>query len=65
MKETIDELGPVDWIVVEFPGSELRRGARPHPQEYVDQALIRVLDLLFLTKDDDGRLEAVRGLRPR
>jgi hypothetical protein len=58
MAETIDELGPVDWIVVEFAGENFGNGAiAPIVQQYVDQGLIRVLDLLFLRKDAEGELE--------
>jgi hypothetical protein len=54
----IDELGPVDWIVVEFPGTKLTGDIAPIIGDYVDRGLIRVLDLLFLKKDADGSLEA-------
>jgi hypothetical protein len=58
MTVNIDELGPVDWIVVEFPGSKLTGEIAPVLKDYVDRGLIRVLDLLFLKKDDDGGFEA-------
>jgi hypothetical protein len=58
MTVNIDELGPVDWIVVEFPGSKLTGEIAPVLKDYVDRGLIRVLDLLFLKKDDDGSFEA-------
>ena len=58
MTVNIDELGPVDWIVVEFPGSKLNGEIAPVLKDYVDRGLIRVLDLLFLKKDDDGSFEA-------
>src|SRR6201982_1283842 len=54
----IDELGPVDWIVVEFPGTKLTGEIAPILKDYTDRGLIKVLDLLFLTKDADGSLEA-------
>jgi hypothetical protein len=54
----IDELGPVDWIVVEFPGTKLTGEIAPIIKDYVDRGLIKVLDLLFLKKDEDGSLEA-------
>jgi len=54
----IDELGPVDWIVVEFPGTKLTGQIAPIIGDYVDRGLIKVLDLLFLKKDADGALEA-------
>lgn len=54
----VDELGPVDWIVVEFPGSAFNGEIAPALQDLVERDLIRVLDLLVLKKDDDGTLEA-------
>lgn len=53
----IDELGPVDWIVVEFPGSEFNGQIAPEVQRLVDAGIIRVLDILILTKDEDGTIE--------
>jgi hypothetical protein len=58
MTLNIDELGPVDWIVVEFPGSKFTGEIAPILKDYVDRGLIRILDLLILKKDDDGNLEA-------
>ena len=58
MTETIDELGPVDWIVVEFPGSRFNGEIAPALRDLVQRGLIRVLDLLVLKKDADGSLEA-------
>jgi hypothetical protein len=54
----VDELGPVDWIVVEFPGSKFNGSMAPPLLDLVERGLIRVLDLLVLKKDDDGSLEA-------
>ena len=56
--EEVDELGPVDWIVVEFPGSKFNGQIAPALRELVERDLVRVLDLLVLKKDDDGSLEA-------
>jgi hypothetical protein len=58
MTETIDQLGPVDWIVVEFPGSKFNGKIAPALMDLVDAGVIRVLDLLMLKKDDAGALEA-------
>lgn len=58
MTVNIDELGPVDWIVVEFPGSKLTGEIAPILKDYVDRGLIRILDLLFLKKEEDGSFEA-------
>ena len=56
--ESVDELGPVDWIVVEFPGSKFNGEIAPALQDLVDREIVRVLDLLFLKKDEDGSIEA-------
>ncbi|MDO1481184.1 DUF6325 family protein [Rhodococcus ruber] len=56
--EDIDELGPVDWIVVEFPGSRFKGEIAPTLDELVERGIVRVLDLLLLKKDTDGSLEA-------
>jgi len=54
----VDQLGPVDWIVVEFPGTDFGKGqVAPVVKDYVDRGLIRVLDTLFLIKRDDGTVE--------
>jgi hypothetical protein len=58
MTELIDELGPVDWLVIEFPGSRFNGEIAPIITDLVDREIIRVLDLLVLRKDDDGNLEA-------
>lgn len=59
MTASTDELGPVDWIVVEFPGTKRTGEIAPIVTDYVDRGLIKVLDLVFLTKDQDGSLEAL------
>ena len=56
--DPVDELGPVDWLVVEFPGSKFNGQIAPALVDLVDRDVIRVLDLLVLKKDADGTLEA-------
>jgi hypothetical protein len=55
--DEVDELGPVDWIVVEFPGSRFNGQIAPALLDLVERDLVRVLDLLVLKKDADGSLE--------
>jgi hypothetical protein len=54
----VDELGPVDWIVVEFPGSKFNGEIAPALKDLVERDIVRVLDLLVLKKDNDGTVEA-------
>lgn len=58
--QAIDELGPVDYLVVEFPaGQQHFDGAMAAElARLVDAGTIRVLDLLILSKDADGAVEA-------
>ena len=55
--ESVDELGPVDWLVLEFPGSRFRGEIAPILDELVDQGTIRVLDLALVRKAEDGSLD--------
>ncbi len=57
--EKFDEMGPIDYILVEWPGRQPNGEVAPHLIDLVDRGLIRILDLLFIAKDEDG---TVRGL---
>ncbi|MFA9273213.1 DUF6325 family protein [Svornostia abyssi] len=50
----LEEMGPVDYIIVEWPGRQPTGEALPHLIDLVDSGLVRVLDLMFITKDEDG-----------
>jgi hypothetical protein len=57
-QQMVDQLGPVDWLVVEFPGPDFGKGQiAPHLEALVERDLVRVLDMVFLRKTDDGTLE--------
>ena len=57
----IDEFGPVDYVVVEFPAGQSTFDGTMAKElaSLVDQGLIRVLDLLVIHKDDDGSIEGL------
>jgi hypothetical protein len=57
----INELGPVDYLVVEFPPetSNFTGEMAAEIGKLVDAKLIRVLDLLILQKDAEGTIEAL------
>ena len=58
---SLDELGPVDYLVVEFPAgaSNFTGEMAAELLALVDSGTIRVIDILILTKDQDGAVEAV------
>lgn len=55
--EVVDSLGPVDWIVVEFPGARFDGSVMPILLDLEERGIIRVLDLVVVKKDADGALE--------
>lgn len=57
---SLDELGPVDYLVVEFPAgaSNFTGKMATALAELVKSGTIRVIDVLILTKDADGSVEA-------
>src|SRR5450755_4232208 len=57
---SLDELGPVDYVVVEFPAgaSNFTGEMAAELRKLVDSGTIRVIDVLILTKDADGVVEA-------
>jgi len=53
------EMGPIDYVLVEWPGRQPNGEAMPHLIDLVDRGLIRVIDLAFVVKDEDGNVAAV------
>ena len=58
--EVMDELGPIDYVVVEFPAGKADfSGAMAEKlNELVEAGTVRVLDLLIITKDEGGEVDA-------
>ena len=59
MTVNLDEAGPIDYIVVEFPGNKMTGEGFPILLDLVDQGIIRILDLVFVTKDADGNIAGI------
>ena len=61
----LDSLGPVDYIVVEFPAgaSNFTGEMAKELLALVDSGTIRVIDVLILTKNADGTVDAMEPLR--
>lgn len=54
-----EAMGPVDYIVIEWPGDQPTGEAAPLLLDLVDRGLVRILDLVFITKGDDGSIAAL------
>jgi Family of unknown function (DUF6325) len=59
MPDEADAMGPISYVVVQFPGNKMTGEGFPILVDLVDRGLIRVLDLLFATRDADGSMRAV------
>jgi hypothetical protein len=61
LEVNLDELGPVDYLVVEFPAgaSNFTGEMAAELVALVDSGTIRVIDVLILTKNADGSVEAM------
>ena len=57
----LDELGPVDFVIVEFPAGKANFTGEMAEElvRLVDAGTIRLIDVLILTKDEDGTIEAM------
>ncbi|AXY52160.1 hypothetical protein YT1_2749 [Rhodococcus ruber] len=56
----IDEMGPVDYLVIEFPADRPPDGsALPLLRDLVERGIVRVLDLAFVQKDPDGSVAGI------
>jgi len=56
----LDELGPVDYLVVEFPAGQQQFTGEMADEllRLADSGIVRVLDLLVIAKDEDGEISA-------
>ena len=50
----MEEIGPVDYLVVAFPGNQFKGEIGPALAELVDNGTIRIIDIAFVGKDGDG-----------
>jgi hypothetical protein len=55
----LEETGPIDYLVVAFPQARLNGEAFPLLVDLVDRGIIRILDLVFIQKAEDGSVSAL------
>jgi uncharacterized membrane protein len=53
------DIGPVEYLVVKFPGSQFTGEIAPALGDLVDAGLVRIIDLAFVTKDAEGNVASV------
>jgi uncharacterized membrane protein len=54
----MDEIGPVDYALIAFPGNEFRGEIAPALADLVEAGTIRIIDATFVIKDEDGNTGA-------
>ncbi|WP_406176203.1 DUF6325 family protein [Streptomyces sp. NBC_00996] len=59
MSDDLEQMGPVDYLVVEFPGNRMTGEGFPLLVDLVDRGIIRILDLVFIRKESDGSVAAL------
>jgi hypothetical protein len=57
--DELEEMGPIDYVLIEWPGRQPSGEAAPILVDLVERGIVRVLDLAFITKAEDG---SVAGL---
>jgi Family of unknown function (DUF6325) len=57
--DELSEMGPIDYLIVEWAGRQPTGEAMPHLIDLVDRGLIRILDLAFIAKAEDGSVAAL------
>ena len=55
----MEEIGPVDYLIVAFPGNQFKGEIAPALAELVENETIRVIDLAFVIKSEDGEMAAM------
>jgi hypothetical protein len=57
--DDLEQMGPIDYLVVEFPGSRMTGEGLPLLVDLVDRGIIRILDLVFVKKELDGSMKGM------
>jgi hypothetical protein len=55
------ELGPVDYLVVLFPGNKFSGKILPELNRLQSEGIVRVIDLVFITKDAHGKVAHIES----
>lgn len=54
-----EEIGTIDYVVIEFPGNRFNGELGQALMDLVRQGLVRIIDLVFIHKDNEGTVTAV------
>jgi hypothetical protein len=62
----VSDLGPIELVMIGFPGNQFTGEIAPALAELVAEGTVAIIDLIFITKDEDGNIEGLElaGLEP-
>ncbi|MFJ8029107.1 MULTISPECIES: DUF6325 family protein [unclassified Streptomyces] len=52
--DSVEDMGPVDYLVIEFPGNRMTGEAFPLLVDLAERGIVRIIDLAFIRKETDG-----------
>jgi uncharacterized membrane protein len=55
-EEQLEELGPIDYVMLEWPGRQPQGEAAPLIMDLHDRGIIRILDVALMVKEQDGSI---------
>ena len=55
----MEEIGPVDYAIVAFPGNKFRGEIAPALADLVEREVIRIIDIAFIGKSEEGDVVAM------
>jgi len=55
----LEEMGPIDYVVLEWPGEQPTGEAAPLIIDLVDRGIIRIIDIAFMRKLEDGSIDTL------
>lgn len=58
-RDDFEEMGPIDYVVLEWPAQQPTGEVAPLLIDLVDRGIIRILDIAFLAKGEDGSVAAL------
>ena len=59
MSSHVEEMGPIDYLVIEFPGGRLNGEGLPLLVDLADRGIVRIFDLLFIRKLPNGSVARI------
>jgi hypothetical protein len=52
-------MGPVEYLIIGFPGNRFKGEIVPAITELINNGIIRILDLVFIKKDENGNIKTI------